>query len=166
VGILADRLDGMQVRVAVPGGHVRAVLSGRTSVTLTFADGYYQRSTDDELQHDLEALARLLWAARTREYHRALEEAFSHPTLSKPAVGARDVAFHEARDRLVATGASDDGRIRIAVRGMRHWTVQVASGTTQALSEDAFVAGVRTAAGRLIRHQLDQMALLKDRVYA
>ena len=81
-------------------------------------------------------------------------------------VGARDAAFHEARAQLIATGASDDGRIRIAVRGMRHWTVQVASGTTLVLTEEAFVAGVRTAAARLIQHQADQMALLKARTYA
>ena len=65
MGVLADRLDSMHVRVAVPGGQVQAVLSGRTTVTLAFADGYYQRSNEDALQHQLEALARLLWAART-----------------------------------------------------------------------------------------------------
>lgn len=167
MGILADRLDSMRVRVAVPGGDVQALLSGRTSVTLSFADGYYARSTEQDLQHKLAALAQLLWVGRTREYNNALQEAFSNPTLNGPArIGARDIAFAEARAQLVATGASDDGRIRLTVQGMRHWTVRVAPGTIRALEEDEFIAGVRAAAARLIQDQLDQMALLKARSYA
>jgi hypothetical protein len=41
----------------------------------------------------------------------------------------------------------------------------VAFGTVLALIEDAFVAGVRIAAGCLIQHQVDQMVLLKARIY-
>src|SRR5438876_1407072 len=112
MGILADRLDRMLVAVEAPGGRARAQLSGRTDVTVSFARGYYDNTTEADLERQLTALAKLLWAARTREYEAALRDAFRHPTIGdRPVRDERDRAYREARDRLVAEGRSAGGRV-------------------------------------------------------
>jgi hypothetical protein len=159
MGIIADRLDGLRVRASVADGGIRGELRGRASVEVTFAPWVCRMLDERSLERHLAALAKLLWAARMRDYFAAVSEAFGETvTREPPAAGRRDVEFVQARDRIVARGSSVDGRIAIEVLGMRAWRVTVADGTLRARE---LPQQVREAAEALIQDQLRQVRLLK-----
>lgn len=162
MGVLADRLDRMRVSVTAPGRGFRAELTGRSEVRLSFARGYYRACTESELERQLTAVARLLYAERTRQYHAALRIAFRSPSIGdRPARVPRDLAYREARDQLVAEGRSPTGRVAVAVVGMREWRVAIAPRTIRDLDEGAFAEEVRAAASELIRDQFCKIIVLK-----
>jgi hypothetical protein len=166
MGVLADRLDSMRVRASSPDGSITGELRDRTQVYLSFAPGSYRDYDEASLEEQLAGLARLLWASRMKEYYAAASEAFGEKvTKEPPPVSPRDAAFYEARDELVAEGRSADGRIHIAVRGMRTWTIRIKDGTLRALDQEAFSARVREAAGMLIDDQLTKVRALKLKFY-
>jgi hypothetical protein len=157
----------MRVRVALPGDEIVGELRGRADVRITFAPGRYRRYQERDLEEKLASLAKLLWAGRTREYYAAVSHAFGETVTGEPPPsGARDQAFVQARDELVAEGSSRDGRIRVTVRGMRRWQVRIADGTVHALDEFAFAERVREAAAALIEDQLAKVRVLKDQHYS
>jgi hypothetical protein len=80
-------------------------------------------------------------------------------------VSARDRDYRTARDELIAEGRSADGRVHLAVRGMRGWTIRIADGTLRELDEEEFTGRVREAAAELIRDQLAKVRTLKARIY-
>jgi hypothetical protein len=149
-----------------PDGMINGELRERTQVYLFFAPGTYRDYDEATLEQQLVGLARRLWAGRMKEYYAAVSEAFGETvTKESPPISPRDTAFHEARDELVAEGRSADGRIHIAVRGMRSWTVQIKDGTLRTLSEGELAAHVREAASALINDQLTKVRALKLRIY-
>jgi hypothetical protein len=166
VGVLSDRLDRMRVVVTVSSGEITGELRNRTDVRVWFAAGSYRRYHERDLERQLASLAKLLWAGRMKEYYAAASEAFGRAATGEPwALTPRDNRYYAARAEIVARGSSTDGRVRVAVQGMRLWTVRIADGTIRALSEEAFAACLRDAAADLIRDQLRQIQLLKDECY-
>lgn len=151
---------------AIMDGTMTAELSNGTDVRLRMAPGWYERCTEHELEQRLGNLARLLWAARTREYWATIAEVTGdHAIGEDKPISPRDLEFAEARDALVAQGGSVDGRIAISVTGLRRWTVRIASGTVRALDERAFAAAVGQAAADLIQDQFRKIAELRHRIY-
>ncbi|MFI5959734.1 hypothetical protein [Cryptosporangium sp. NPDC051539] len=166
MGELADRLDGMTVRVTLPDGSLSAELVGSRAVTVSFPPGEYGRMPEPELARRLAQLARLLVARRTPEYFRIQSEVTGETTTKEPpAIGRRDQEYAAARDDVVAKGLSVDGRIQVSVRGMREWTVWIRPGTLRSLSEDQFVGAVGEAAGDLIADQRDRIRAVAVQVY-
>jgi hypothetical protein len=166
MGVLADRLDNMRVRVQSPGGKIAAELRGRTDVRLSFSPESYRYFNEWDLERQLAALARLLWAARMREYYAAVSEAFGETiTGESPPQTWRDQEYYSARDSIVAEGRSADGRIQLAVRGMTEWTVRIADGSLRTLTEDEFCARVGEAAAELISDQFAKIRELKNQIY-
>lgn len=166
MGELRDGIDAIRVRASSSDGAVSAELSGRTRVTLSVEPGWYRRCTERDLERRLAALAERLWAARTREYWRVLSRNADQPITGEPRpIGTRAVAYRAARDALVARGRSADGRVSVAVEGMRRWTVHVQPGTVRALDEAGFAAAAGAAAADLIRDQYRKIAVLKREVY-
>jgi hypothetical protein len=156
----------MRVQASSPDGLVTGELRGRSQVHLSFAPGSYRRYDEATLEQQLVGLARRLWAVRMKEYYAAVSEAFGETvTKESPAVGSRDVAFHKARDELVAAGRSTDGLVHIEVRGMRSWTMRIKDGTLRALPEEAFAVRVREAAAALIGDQFAKVRSLKLEIY-
>lgn len=167
MGVLSDRLDAMEIVVTSPSGGVQARLTGRTQVSIAFAAGSYRRYTEEKLAGALVHVARLLWAARTREYYAARSAAAGELIVGEsPARTPSDHAFERDRTRLVAEGASADQRVRVSVRGMQDWTIRITAGTVRALTEDQFAACVAEAADDLIADQLAKIRLLKEEHYA
>ncbi|HEY7177519.1 MAG TPA: hypothetical protein VH442_21590 [Micromonosporaceae bacterium] len=167
MGILADRLDTMQVRVVSPDGNISGLLRGRSDVMITFREGAYQRYTEQALAEQLVALARLLWAGRTREYYAALSEAFGHPiTGESAAIGERELAYRAARDELVAEGVSSDGLVYLGAQGMRAFAVRIAEGALATLTEDEFAARAYEASHAMIADQFAKIRRLKDYCFA
>lgn len=169
MGVLADRLDSMRVRASAPAGDIVAELHNRTEVNLSFAPGSYhryRRNGRQELERQLAALAKLLWAARMREYYRALSEALEETVAGEARpVSRRDMDYYAGREHVVAEGHSSDGRLHLMVRGMQTWTVQIANGTLEALTAEQFAEHVRAAAGELIRDQFAKIRELKQEFY-
>ncbi|MEU4426100.1 hypothetical protein AB0F81_36230 [Actinoplanes sp. NPDC024001] len=164
---LREQLDDLRVRATTPDGAMTAELHGRSALRLTFARGWYDRSTDDEVTRKLTALAGRLWVARTREYWRILgAESGEYLTGEDRALGTRADAYREGRNALVAEGRSENGRVTIRVSGMRSWTVDVIPGTIHTCDEHEFAAMVEQAGAELIRDQYRKIARLKGEIYA
>jgi hypothetical protein len=166
VGVLSDRLDEMRVQATSADGAIVGELRNRNEVHLTFAPGSYRRYNELTLEDQLIGLARLLWAGRMKKYYAAVSEAFGETVTGEPRpVGPRDVAYHAARDELVAEGRSADDRVHVAVQGMRRWTIRIKRGTVRALSEEEFAVRAGEAASELIRDQFSKIKELKRRIY-
>jgi hypothetical protein len=166
VGVFADRMDNMRVRAAFPGGHLVGELRGRSEVTVSFAPGSYARFEEREMERQLAGVAKLLWAARMKEYYSAVSASVGHEVNREPpAVGRQDQEYYAARDDLVAEGYSADGRVRIVTQGMVRWSVKIADGTLRALTEQEFTDRVRETGAHLIADQMAKIRALKDRCY-
>ncbi|GAA1618949.1 hypothetical protein [Actinoplanes couchii] len=142
----------------------RRDVEGRFDGVLGGSSGYYDSATESGLAGRLEQVARLLWAERTRFYQRALEDEGDWSGDGTPQNDA-DHDFYEGREQLTATGTSPDGRITIAVQGMRTWNVSIAAGTLRSLDENAFGTAVGAAAARMINDQSLKMLQLKARTF-
>lgn len=163
---VANPIDDLEVVASTPDEQVYARIRGRRELTVWLAPGYYDRATEADLTWQLSRLGRLLFASRMREYYRLRSLAFGRTvTKEPPPTSARDHAYVERREDLLATGTSPDGRIRLSATGMKEWSVQIAAGTHQALDEHAFCAAVTTAGNALIEDQFTQIARLKADVY-
>jgi hypothetical protein len=163
MGELADRLGALRVSASAPGGGIHADLRGYSDVDMYFSSGFYEQTSERELEHRLESLARLLWAAQVRAQSEVRSRLGAHPPDDPATV--QDQIFAEERERLVAVGRSDDGRITVSVQGMRQWRIQLADDTVRSLDERSFLAAVRVVASRLVADQARQMIQLKGRVY-
>ncbi len=118
------------------------------------------------LETQLIAVARPLWAGRTKAYFAALSEALGQTvTREERPIGRRDIAFHEGRDALAAQGRSADGRVRVRVRGMRDWDVRLQPGTLRTLTEPECADRVREPAHDLIQDQFRKLSRLRQEVY-
>ncbi len=164
---LSERLDRMSARAASPDGNILGELTHRTQLTLSFrGDSYDRYHSDSDLASQLTGLARLLWAAREREYFAVISDLSGEAVSSEPvALGRRDREYREARDEIVAEGRSADGRVRVQVRGMRQWSVHCAQGTVRALTQEQFCAAAAQATTQLIDDQTSKIRQLKDKVY-
>lgn len=74
MGRLADRLDGIRVRVRAPGADIEAELRNRTDITITFGESVYEFADERGLERSLAALARLVYAGWLRQYRAAIDE--------------------------------------------------------------------------------------------
>jgi hypothetical protein len=100
---------------------------------------------------DLEALARALWAARTREVLRR-----AGLTREPAPIGRRAEEYVRRRAQIVACGQSRDGKVRIRARGMRDWSV----------TGDITAERVQEAAEALIADQQGKVRALKRAIWA
>lgn len=167
MGELADRLDGMRLRVSTPDGDITADLWERDRLSLAFRKGVYGHLYDEVgLGRRLAVLAQLLWVARTREYWRIYRDVTGDDEVGEdqPA-GERDHAWRTERDELVVTGSSLHGHVTVRAVGMRQWEVGIRRGTVQDLDEQQFSTAVGEAAGELIRHQFAEIAALSGKHY-
>jgi hypothetical protein len=162
MGQLADRLDGIRVRVRVPGSEIEAELRNRTDVTISFGESVYEFLDERGLERSLASLARLLYAAWLREYRAAIDDS----ALDVTPHDQRDYDFLDARSEIAAGGASNDGRIRFSAVGMQDITVEIVPGTVRELTEDQFAARTKEAVTILIQDYMAQVRDLRIRFYA
>lgn len=159
-------LDDLEASATTPAGNATLWLRGRDQASFSLAPGRYERSTDADLSRQLTQLARLAFAAWTRAYFQLRSRDFGERVAREPApMGARDREYDELRGRLVATGSSPDGRVRVTAAGLEHWVVEVEPGTVDSLDEASFCAAVGAAARDVLVDQFRQVRRLKDEVY-
>ena len=159
---LGERLDGIRVRVQVPGTEIGAELRNRTDVTLTFGRSVYKWLSESHLEHFLATLARLLYAEWLRQYRAALSE--SYLSASGPET-PQEREFLAAREKLEASGQSPDGRITISATGMQNFRVRIAPGTLRELREREFVASATEAVTAFLDDQRTKIGELKQQFF-
>jgi hypothetical protein len=65
MGAMADLIEAI---------HVHAELRGSAGIDVYCSSGFYQQTSEHELERRLTALARLLWTERERAYRQAVAE--------------------------------------------------------------------------------------------
>lgn len=160
MGELADQIDTVPVRAAVPGA-VSAELRGQ-DLRLEFAPGYYRTVSEHSLEQALAGLCRILFAARAKAYDQLVRAAGGTPVPRERATDPLDQGYYARLDTVLATGSSADGRVRVELRGLRDWTVTLDLGR---LREGEFVERAREAAGALIRDVFEKVVQVEQQVY-
>ncbi|MBN9745993.1 hypothetical protein DMP23_33760 [Amycolatopsis sp. A1MSW2902] len=158
---LAERLDGIQVRVRAPGAEIEAELRRRTDITVSFGESVYDFIDESALETALASLARLLWAGWQRQYRAAIDET----GLNIDVDDLRDSHFFTDRANVEAVGASAGERVAISAVGMENFSVAIKPGTVREIPEDQFSVDVSVAAAKLIQDFQDQVDELKKRYY-
>ncbi|WP_433207050.1 hypothetical protein ACQP00_40615 [Dactylosporangium sp. CS-047395] len=122
--------------------HLRGMTATLDGITITI-------DAANPNARDLEALARALWAARTRETLR-------HAGLTREPrpIGWRAEEYVRRRAAIVACGQS--GTVKIQVTGMRQWRVEINGATG---------SDVEQAARHLIQDQEQQIRALKRELW-
>jgi hypothetical protein len=152
MSLLTSSIDGLEAASYTPDEQVFAAVHGRTTITVSFAPGYYHRADEATLEWQFARLGKLLFGETV--------------TRESPPEGVRDEEYVRRRAELVATGTSSDGRIVVSVVGMREWAITITPGTCSALSEDAFCRAMGEAATAMMTDQFGQIRALKHEVYA
>ncbi|WP_244223578.1 hypothetical protein [Amycolatopsis circi] len=158
---LAERLDGIRVRVQAPGTEIEAELRRRTDIAVSFGESVYEFIDESALENALASIARLLWAGWQRQYRAAIDET----ELNIDADDLRDSNFFADRAQVEAVGRSSDERITISAIGMENFSVHVKPGTVREVPEEQFAAGASEAAAKLIQDFQSQVDELKKRYY-
>ncbi|GAA4604153.1 hypothetical protein GCM10023107_66880 [Actinoplanes octamycinicus] len=159
---MIDRCDTMAVHASAPAGGVHGEARWPGKVEISFSSGCYGQISDSEVERRLAQVIQLLWT-RYLERQRAVRAEFGVHEIEDDPV--RDNVFRADRDRIVAVGQSDDGRVVVSAEGIHRWRVVVADGTVRVLTERDFRAAVNTAVMRLVADQARQVLELKGRVY-
>jgi len=163
---ISERVDGMVVRATSPNGSITATVRGMDAIEVSFAPGFYQRASEQEMETQLAQVARLLWANRMREYQAILDdESGGGLIVDAPGADRLDDQFYEQRENLVAEGRSADGRVRVTVRGMRDWSVHISPGAIDQMREQEMLSAAVQAAEALIRDQMVKLNELKFAIY-
>jgi hypothetical protein len=158
----AERIDAIRFRVHIPGTEISAELAHRDQIRIDFGSkANYRQLSDHDVEHYLTAVARLLFTNWLRSYRQTVDGHIVAPGIDNWL----DRQFYDAREKIVAHSASDDGRIRLTADGLRNITVKVARGTVAQLTQDECADAIRIAAAALIQDYTGQVAELKDRIY-
>jgi len=143
-----DLVRALHIRVVVPGAGITATLTNHNDLVVEFSLGAYDDCSERALERHMEAMARLVCAARIDAYDRMV--ATMSDGLAWSDGGPEDQAITERLAELSVSGESADGRVRFETQGMRLWTVTIADGTVRTLNEFEFAQRVQQAAGRVI----------------
>lgn len=157
---LAEQLDGIRVQASTSGADIRAELSNRSQVVLSFGEGVYEFISEHALEQALSRLARQLCTGWVRQY----QEAISTTHLDDQPKGQHD-DFQEEVRAVSASVESSDGRISLSTVGVQDFTATVRRGTVRSLSEGEFAARVAEVAPQLIRQYQAKVLELKTRCH-
>lgn len=165
MGIVADRLKALTIRVTSPDANIQGKLNGR-DVRIQFRPDTYRDYDDPRLAHQLSRLLTLM-ATGYRRGHRQIMDEVELTSVTNPD-DARSEAqrrYLEEVARLVVVGATSSGLVRVKSTGMRNWECRIADGTIAYLTENDFVAETEAAIQVLLRNYRREITFLKDRCY-
>jgi hypothetical protein len=152
-------VERMHVSVTAVDGLLAAQVDGWYDIRVTVDDDYATRTPDVELERGLEGLARLLFAARTREYY-GLMEVHLQPN---------PVTLRRMRDDLEAvvedaevTGTAAGGDVEVTSIGMRQFVVRLAPGVAARLGGEELGRALTRAADEMARAWLQVLADYKQ----
>jgi hypothetical protein len=164
---LAARLQAMHVRAEVPGGLLSGELRDRSEVVVTFGGSGYYRTTEAELERQIVSLCRLLVVSWSRGYWDVISEIAGRRISGEgPPMSEASVEYRKARDSMVVSGQSADGRITITYNGAHNgWSAKIQPGTLTALSEEDFIRAGREASRALYAAHQEMIIRLKAQIF-
>lgn len=166
MGIVADHLDSLTVRVTSPDNQIMAQLANRTQVAFEFRPDRYRGYDERTLELQLAKTCRLLWVGYTRGYATVMESVgLNFKTKPQQAKTPAERRFLTERTQVVAIGATDKRQVRIKTIGLINWEFRIVDGTIKELSESDFLAELHTAGRTLMRDFNKKMVFLKDDCY-
>lgn len=157
-------IHDLHASASTPDGQVYGEIADRADVRISFAPGYYDLATSEEIAWQLERLAPELFRERMRAYYRIRSEQEGHP-VREPKPDPARAEYDEARASILAVGEAYDGAVRMSALGMRTWTVEISKGLHDTLDEHSFAVACGRAASALVRSQYQQIAQLKRRMF-
>ena len=161
-----EQWDRTEVHTVSPNEQVFVTVRGDREVTVSFAPGYYERATRQQLVEQLQRTARQAFLDRTRAFFDELGR--DRGTTIRPSrsiVTAQDAEYWRRLDALEATGSSSDGSVSGVLLGSEQLTVQIAPGTQDRLDAYAFAAAASEAATRMLADHLAKAMQVKLDVY-
>ncbi|MGH8791727.1 MAG: hypothetical protein ACRDXX_03670 [Stackebrandtia sp.] len=162
MGVIADRLDRMTVKVTSPDGHIKGKLADRDQVSVRFRPGSYVYYTEQALERQLSRLGTLLWTGYQRGYLTVVTEAGGE-VLRGPQ-DAWDASSREflARRRDVKVEChSPDRTIQLRTVGLSEWTTRIAPGTLDWLSEAGFLEALHAVVPVTVGRYFQKVEALK-----
>jgi len=158
--------DRTEVHTVSPNEQVFVTMTGDRDIRVSFAPGYYERATRQQLVEQLQRTARQAFIDRTRAFFAELgRDRGTTVRPSRSIVTPRDAEYWRRLDALEATGSSSDGAVSGVLVGSEHLTVLIAPGTRDRLDATAFAAAASEAATRLLADHLAQAMQVKLDVY-
>ncbi|MGH8882453.1 MAG: hypothetical protein ACRD0P_34760 [Stackebrandtia sp.] len=166
MGIVADHLDSLTVRVTSPDNQITAQLANRTQVAFEFRPDCYRGYAETGLERQLAKTCRLLWVGYTRGYATVMESVgLTFKTKPSQAKTPAERRFLTERTQLIAIGATTRRLVRLRTVGLIDWEVRIVDGTVARLTEAEFLAELHEA-GQALMHEFNKkMVFLKDDCY-
>ncbi len=166
MGIMADRLNRMEVRVSSPDRWIEATLTNQDQVSVRFGYDAYRLYDERTLEQQLGRLATRVWVEYRREYYRALSDATGEIVRGDEYEpdGQRRL-FQQAQAAMISTGVSAGGWIKAEAEGLVRWQVTIRDGATRKLTEEQFVQEVQSVVAALLSNYYAKMVALKDGFY-
>jgi DNA-binding protein YbaB len=163
----AEMIERSEVTVTTPNGQVTATVRGQREVTVRFAPGFYATCSTAKLQENLQAAARLLFAAARREHLEQIraftgrDDVESRPDPQTP----RDHDYYARLAELVAEGESDDGLVSVSAVGQQHYVVRVTPGVLDRVPQEQVEAACAQAADRMLAETERKAAAARWEIY-
>lgn len=165
MGLVADELEALTVRVSSPDGNIQGELKGR-AVRFAFRPGTYRNYREADLEHQFARLMTLL-STGYRRGHGQVMSRHGFTSIVKPS-DTEDAGTRQYLDGMVnmrLSGATSKRLLRLRCTGMRDWRCRIAEGALGKLSQSELVAEAEAAVLALIDDYLEQRLFLKDEVF-
>jgi len=156
---LAEQLDGIRVRASTSGGDIRAELSNRREVSISFEEGVYGFISETALEAALSRLARQLYTGWVRQYRDAISTTYLTPRPQEQG----GLGFQEEVRSIEVSVESADGRVSLSTVGMQDFSARVRRGTVRELGEEEFAARIAEVAPQLVRRYQARVLEMKVR---
>lgn len=165
VGIVADRLQALTIRVTSPDANLQGRLNGR-DVRIQFRPDTYRDYDEPKLAHQLGRLLTLMSTGYRRGHGEIMKEAkLISVTDPKDAGNEAQRRYLEGVAQLAVVGKTSRGLVRIRSIGMRNWECRIADETVANLAESAFIAETEASIQTLLSNYRREIVFLKDRCY-
>lgn len=165
MGIFADRMAELDIRLSSPDRSIHARLSSGERVEVWFAEGSYDRYTEAALERQLISLARRLLVARGRARQDAFREALGDRFRPHrgPLDDPRQRRFRAELAKLVAVGRTP--WVEITASPGEFWVVRIEPGTLARLSETQFLMELHFAIDQGMTDMRRQLLSLREDIY-
>ena len=164
MGIIADRRNAMTIKVVSPDGRVGGKCGkDRNLTSLEFRPGSYARYTEEELEHQLAAVLKLLAEGYEKAWEQILIEAGRRP-IRHPSQVDQEVwkKYLTELPKITVVGAGPEKNIRFKTMGRVDYKCRLADGVINRIPEHEFAAQAVAASADLMRKFHFEMMLLKD----
>lgn len=166
MGVVADRLAALTVRVSSPDANIQATARAGSIASVHFRPGAYAGYTENVLEYQIARTATLLFVGHERGVAQIMAEAGLR--RRKDPAQALDEAERRYLERVFvipADGTGPQKLVRLRTVGMMKWECHIEPGTLRRLSEDRFLGELTVAGSAVLRRSTYESAILKDECF-